>query len=353
MLYDASAEVLILPRQPTDLATEGAGVVAETPKRFGRRPKFLDQVRRILRSRQYSPRTEKAYVFWIRRFILFHNKRHPSTMGPNEVAEFLSNLANEGRVAASTQNQALSALLFLYRHVIGGDIAWVDGIVRTKRPARLPVVLTRTEVLAVLEHIQGMSWLMASLLYGGGLRLMECCQLRVKDVDFGRREIVIRDGKGRKDRVTVLAKSMEKPLREHLGRVQILHREDLGLGLGRVDLPGALETKYPGAAFEWGWQWVFPASRFHKDPKTGDTRRNHRHESVLQRDVKRAVRAAGIAKHATCHTFRHSFATHLLESGMDIRTIQELLGHRDLSTTMIYTHVLNRGGLGVKSPLDP
>jgi integron integrase len=258
----------------------------------------------------------------------------------------------EKKVSASTQNQALSALLFLYRHVLQSDIGWIDGLAPAKRSQRLPVVLTVAEVRGVLDHLGGTSWLMASLLYGSGLRLMECCRLRVKDIDHNRKEITVRDGKGRKDRVTVLPRSLLEPLRAHLTRVRKQHREDLGVALGRVELPGALAVKYPGAVFEWAWQWVFPASRFYVDQSSGERMRHHRHPSVLQRDLKRAVRCAGIAKHATCHTLRHSFATHLLESGTDIRTIQELLGHRDLSTTMIYTHVLNRGGMGVTSPLD-
>jgi integron integrase len=273
-------------------------------------------------------------------------------MGTDEVREFLSWLATEKQVSASTQNQALSALLFLYRDVLGGEIGWIDKIVPAKRSQHLPVVLTPSEVRAVLGHLKGTSWLMASLMFGTGLRLMECCRLRVKDVDFERGEIVVRDGKGRKDRVTMLPDSLKEPLRTHLVRVQEQHVRDLAEGTGAVALPGALERKYPAAAREWGWQWVFPAGRFYADRETGELRRHHRHESVLQRDVKDARRKAGISKPASCHTLRHSFATHLLESGTDIRTIQELLGHRDVTTTMIYTHVLNKGGLGVKSPLD-
>jgi integron integrase len=309
-------------------------------------------VREAVRARHYSPKTEKSYVGWIRRFVLFHRKRHPSEMGAPEVSAFLSWLAAEKRVSASTQNQALSALLFLYREVLGGEIGWIDGIVAAKKPSRLPTVLTPTEVRAVLEHLVGVSRLMACLMYGGGLRLMECCRLRVKDVDFERGEIVVRDGKGNKDRVTVLPVSLTEPLRMHIERVRGLHVRDLAAGTGTVELPAALERKYPGAARAWGWQWVFPASRCYTDRATGEVRRHHRHESVLQRDVRRAVTRSGIAKHASCHTLRHSFATHLLESGADIRTIQELLGHRDVTTTMIYTHVLSKGGLGVKSPLD-
>jgi integron integrase len=246
----------------------------------------------------------------------------------------------------------LSALLFLHRDVLGGDIGWIDKIVPAKRSTRLPVVLTPSEVRAVLGDLKGTSWLMASLVYGTGLRLMECCRLRVKDMDFERREVVVRDGKGRKDRVTMLPDSLKEALRAHLVRVKVQHVRELAGGTGAVALPGALERKYPAAAREWGWQWVFPAARFYADRETGELKRHHRHESVLQRDVKEATRKAWITKPASCHTLRHSFATHLLESGTDIRTIQELLGHRDVTTTMIYTHVLNKGGLGVKSPLD-
>lgn len=315
-------------------------------------PRFLDRVRQALRARHYSPRTEKSYVGWVRRFVLFHNKRHPSEMAAGEIRGFLSYLASDCHVSASTQNQALSALLFLYRHVLEDRMDWIEGIAPARRTARLPAVLTPGEVRAVLEHLRGTSYLMASLLYGAGLRLMECCRLRVKDVDFGRREIRVRDGKGRRDRVTVLPGATAGPLREFLERVREQHRKDLAAGGGQVDLPDALIRKYPGAARAWAWQWVFPAVRPYADGRGRRMRRHHRHPSTLQRDVKRAVCRAGIAKHATCHALRHSFATHLLESGTDIRTIQELLGHRDLSTTMIYTHVLNRGGLGVTSPLD-
>jgi len=315
-------------------------------------PRLLDQVRHALRARHYSPRTERSYISWIRRFILFHGKRHPNEMDKPEITEFLSHLASRGKVSASTQAQALSALLFLYRGVLGRDLAWLDGIVRAKRPLRVPVVLTREEVSVILSNLHGTPWLMASLLYGAGLRVLECARLRIKDVELQRRELVIRDGKGRKDRVTVLPDKLVQPLAAHIERTHAQHREDIRLGAGYVELPFALATKYPSAATEWGWQWVFPATRQYIDPHSGQTRRHHLHESVLQRAVKQAVRIAGIAKPATCHTLRHSFATHLLESGSDIRTIQELLGHSDVSTTMIYTHVLNRGAFAVRSPLD-
>lgn len=318
------------------------------------RPKasLLDQVRHRLRLLHYSLRTEEAYVQFIRRFILYHNKRHPNQMGVDEIRAFLSSLAVEGKVAASTQNVALSALLFLYREVLGRELEYIDGIERAKRPKRIPTVLTRDEVSRVLSHLHGTEHLMASLLYGSGLRLMECIRLRVKDVDFGYMQITVRDGKGEKDRRTVLPAPLIEPLKRHLRRVQFLHEEDVECGYGRVLLPYALERKYPNASTEWGWQWVFPGKKLSKDPRSGIVRRQHASEDGLQRAIRRAVKQAGITKRASSHTLRHSFATHLLENGYDIRTIQELLGHMDVSTTMIYTHVLNRGGRGVKSPLD-
>ncbi len=315
-------------------------------------PRLLDRVRQAVRARHLSPRTERAYVGWIRRFILFHDKRHPAGMGEPDITRFLSSLATAGRVSASTQNQALSALLFLYQQVLNRKLDWLQGIIHAKRPLRLPVVLTRAEVETVLGHLRGTSWLMASLMYGAGLRVMECCRLRIKDVDFARGEIIVRDGKGAKDRITLLPARLAPPLATHLDNVQRIHRQDLERGRGHAPLPGALLRKYPNADREWGWQWIFPATRTYRDRDTGRHHRHHLHESVVQRAVKEAVRAARIAKPASCHTLRHSFATHLLESGYDIRTIQELLGHSDVSTTMIYTHVLNRGGRGVRSPLD-
>jgi integron integrase len=315
-------------------------------------PRLLDRVRLTIRRRHLSPRTEQAYVAWARRFILFHGKRHPGEMGEAEIARFLSSLADHSRVSASTQNQALSALLFLYQEVLGRRLSWLKDVARAKKPLRLPVVLTRAEVEAVLARLDGVPRLMATLLYGAGLRLMDCCRLRVKDLDFGRNEITVRDGKGQKDRVTLLPRLLRQPLLDHLAKVRALHARDVASGRGRTPLPGALDRKYPNAALEWGWQWVFPATRFYRDAATGIWHRHHLHESVLQRAVKEAARSAGLAKPATCHTLRHSFATHLLEDGYDIRTIQELLGHSDVSTTMIYTHVLNRGGRGVRSPLD-
>ena len=315
-------------------------------------PRLLDRVRQRLRARHYSRRTEQSYVGWIRRFILFHHKRHPERLGAPDVGRYLSYLASQRHVSASTQNQAFSAILFLYRDVLGQELVGLDDTPRAKRPERLPLVLAREEVAAVLRRVHGRSWLMCSLMYGAGLRLLECCRLRVKDLDFGRQELTIRDGKGRKDRVSVLPAKVEPSLRAHLERVQRQHAADLAAGAGFVALPDALARKYPNANREWPWQWVFPASRTHVDPSTGERRRHHLHESVLQRDFAAAVRAAHLTKPATCHTLRHSFATHLLETGYDIRTIQELLGHSDVSTTMIYTHVLNRGGQGVRSPLD-
>ena len=315
-------------------------------------PRLLDRVSEAIRTRHYSRRTEKAYVHWIRRFIFFHDKRHPADMGVAEVTAFLTSLAVRDKVAASTQNQALSALLFLYREVLGVELPWLDDVVRAKRPQYLPVVLTRDETRAVLQRLNGVPRVMALLLYGAGLRLLECCRLRVKDVDFATNQIVIRDGKGRKDRVTMLPAAVKTLLMTQIDHVRTQHQADLRRGAGWVELHGALLRKYPNAGREWGWQWVFPATRFYVDRLTGQWRRHHLHESVLQRAVKDAVRAAGLAKPATCHTFRHSFATHLLEDNHDIRTVQELLGHRDVSTTMIYTHVLNRGPAGVRSPAD-
>ncbi|NWG30750.1 MAG: integron integrase [Rhodocyclaceae bacterium] len=297
-------------------------------------------------------RTEDQYVFWIRRFIRFHGLRHPRELGAREVEAFLSDLAVNGRVAASTQNQALSALLFLYREVLKVELPWLENLTRAKPSQRLPVVLTPAEVRAVLDRMAGVYGLMARLLYGTGMRLMECVRLRVKDVDFGRNEIVIRDGKGAKDRVTMLPAALAAPLQEHLQRRRAIYEDDLRDGRAAVWLPDALAKKYPNAATEWGWQYVFCSGSHSVDPRSGVTRRHHIDEKLLQRAMKKAVAAARLAKPATPHTLRHSFATHLLEAGHDIRTVQELLGHADVRTTMIYTHVLNRGGRGVASPLD-
>jgi len=299
-----------------------------------------------------SIRTEEAYVGWVRRFIFANDKRHPRELGAREVEAFLTHLAMHGRVAASTQNQALSALLFLYREVLQQELPWMENIRRAKRPERLPVVLSREEVAALLDEMNGVTWLMASLLYGAGLRLMECVRLRVQDVDFVRREITVRQGKGGKDRRTMLPAIIVDALQGQLAEARRVHERDLAAGFGAVWLPNALARKYPNAAREWAWQYVFPASSRSIDPRSSVERRHHLDETVLQRAVKQAVRRARIDKPATCHTLRHSFATHLLEAGHDIRTIQELLGHKDVSTTQIYTHVLNRGGRGVLSPLD-
>lgn len=315
-------------------------------------PKLLDQVRDVIRRKHYSFRTEQTYLHWTRRFILFHGKRHPREMAEAEVTEFLTFLAREGQVAASTQNQALSALLFLYKEVLRQEIGWLDQVERVKRPARLPVVLTKEEVRKVFAHLHGTHRLMAGLLYGSGLRLMECVRLRVKDVDFGYAQVVVRDGKGARDRVTMLPVNLVQALERHLQKVKVQHDEDLEAGMGSVYLPGALQKKYPNAPKDWSWQYIFPSPRILLDPRSQQKRRHHVEESSLQQAVKKAVRASGIIKPATCHSLRHSFATHLLQNGYDIRTVQELLGHKDLSTTMVYTHVLNKPGIGVESPLD-
>ncbi len=314
--------------------------------------RLLDRVRQAIRARHYSDRTEQAYVAWVARYVRFHGKRHPAEMAEAEVNQFLTHLAVHGRVAASTQNQALAALLFLYAKVLNRPLGQIEGVVRARRPRRLPVVLTRHEVRAVLDELNGTPRLVCTLLYGSGLRLLECLRLRVKDVDFHRHEIRVREGKGHKDRFTVLPSAVREPLRAHLDKVHRQHARDLERGLGRVPLPDALARKYPTADREWAWQWVFPASSHYVDRRTGVRHRHHLHESVIQRAVKEAIRRAALAKLASCHSFRHSFATHLLEDGYDIRTVQELLGHVDVKTTMIYTHVLNRGGKGVRSPMD-
>lgn len=316
------------------------------------KPRLLDQVREALRLRHYSLRTEESYVQWVKRFILFHGKRHPSEMGEQEVTAFLTHLAVDKHVSPSTQNQALSAILFLYKQVMERDLAWLDGVVRAKRHERIPEVLSPPQVHSLLENLDGTYRLMAQLLYGTGMRLMEAVRLRVKDVDFHYRQITVRDGKGSKDRVTVLPDSLIPLLRAHLERVHALHKRDLDAGGGSVYLPFALSRKYPNAQREWAWQYVFPAPGLSVDPRSGVARRHHVYEKNLQRAIKQAAHRARLSSRVTTHTLRHSFATHLLESGADIRTVQELLGHSDVKTTMIYTHVLQRGGRGVQSPLD-
>jgi integron integrase len=320
-----------------------------------RPPRLLDRVRDALRVRHYSPRTEEAYVGWIRRFILFHDKRHPDEMGSVEVVAFLTHLATVGGIAASTQNQALSALLFLYRVVLGRELEGLGDVARAHTQRRLPVVLSRGEANALLRELSGMHEvyaLIGRLLYGAGMRILECLRLRVRDLDFERHQITLRSGKGGRDRPALLPRSAVSGLRAQLERARRLHRVDLEAGEGRVRLPFALARKYPGCATLWEWQWVFPASRISTDPRTGRRHRHHLHETAVQRAVREAGLRAGIDRRVTCHVLRHSFATHLLESGSDIRTVQELLGHRDVRTTQIYTHVLNRGPVGILSPAD-
>jgi len=314
--------------------------------------RLLEQVRDRIRTRHLSYRTEKTYLYWIRRFLWFHDLQHPRDLGAPEIEAFLTSLAVNNRVSASTQNQALAAVLFLYRDALELKLPWLSDVVRAKRPVHIPVVLTRSEVQSILARLQGTIWLVASMLYGSGARINECLQLRVKDVDLARRELVIRDAKGQKDRVTVLPESLVPHLRDHLARVRTLYEADRAVNRPGVALPFALRRKYPDAAMSWPWQWLFPARSFCRDPYSGEYSRFHLLPQNVQRAVKEAIRAAGIEKPASCHTFRHCFATHLLQDGYDIRTVQELLGHADVKTTMIYTHVLNRGGRGVRSPLD-
>ncbi len=315
-------------------------------------PRLLDRMRTALRARHYSRRTERTYLGWVRRYIFFHNVRHPAEMSEAEINAFLTHLAVKGKVSASTQNQALSALLFLYRHVIGREVGDLGNVIRARKPKRLPVVMTREEVKAVLAQLEGDKLLMASLMYGSGLRLMECLRLRVKDVDFSRGQMLVRNGKGAKDRITMLPEECQARLKDHLEEVQATHGKDLEDGWGSVRMPDALARKYPGAPKEWRWQWVFPQERRWKNTRSGEEGRHHLHATILQRAVREAVRRARVLKHVGCHSFRHCFATHLLEDGYDIRTIQELLGHKDVRTTMIYAHVLNKGGQGVRSPID-
>lgn len=327
---------------------EGGAPAARRPQA----PRLMDEVRRRMRLNHYSLRTEQAYTGWVRRFILANGKRHPRELGGAEVERFLSGLAVDGEVAASTQNQALSALLFLYRQVLKIELPWLQQMVRAKRPRRLPSVLSRDEVTQLLAMMDGRAWLVASLLYGTGMRLMECLRLRIKDIDFARNEILIRDGKGGKDRHTVLPRALIDPLQREIDRARRLHARDLAEGFGQTRLPHALARKYPRAASDPGWQFVFPSARRSRDPLEGCERRHHFDDAVLARSLRQARTRSGIMKPVSAHTLRHSFATHLLEAGYDLRTIQELLGHKDVATTQIYTHVLNRGGRGVLSPLD-
>jgi integron integrase len=338
----------LLPDDDDGIVVVGKSSVGTS---VGKEPRLLDQVRGAIRARHFSRRTELAYVHWIRRFIVFHDKRHPSTMGAREIAAFLTWLAVDRRVAASTQNQALCAVLFLYRDVLHVPVDAIESVPRARTPVRVPVVLSTDEVRTVLSELTGVPRLAASLLYGAGLRLQECLELRVKDLDFERREITVRRGKGQKDRRVMMPDALHDPLRRHLDAVRRQHQADLAAGLGRVVLPDALVRKYQNANKEWVWQFVFPAGRICRDERYGPPSRFHLHESVIQRAATEAARRSGVPKRVGCHTLRHSFATHLLESGYDIRTVQELLGHADVSTTMIYTHVLSRGGLGVKSPM--
>ena len=314
--------------------------------------KLLDQVRRSIRLHHYSIRTERAYVGWIRRFILFHDKRHPKDLGEQEIAAFLTWLAVDRHVAASTQDQALSALVFLYREVIGRSVRIEGDVVRAKKPRNLPVVLTPSEVGDVLAAMSGEYWLMAALMYGSGLRVMECVRLRVKDLDFGMRCLVVRRGKGAKDRVVTLADSLMPKLKVHLQSVRAVFEKDAAADRANVWLPDALARKFPSAPSEWIWQYVFPSERLSTDPRTGEVRRHHVHERSIQKAVRVAAQRVGVKKRVTCHVLRHSFATHLLMSGADIRTVQEQLGHKDLKTTQIYTHLVGRGGSAVRSPLE-
>jgi len=333
--------------QRASQSTEPLGLFSGKP-----RPRLYDSIIEVLRVHHYSLRTERAYVQWIRRFILFHRPRHPRELSEADANRFLTHLAVKEHVAASTQNQALSAILFLYDKVLEQPLDRIKGVVRARRPKRLPVVLTVDEVSRVMARLSSEKWLVAMLLYGGGLRLLEALRLRVKDLDFERGEITVCEGKGDKDRVTMLPQAVIPPLQEHLRAVQRIHQQDLADGYGRVELPHALARKYPNANRQWRWQFAFPQERRWRNRQTGEQGRHHMDESLVQKAVSSAVRAAGLTKRVTCHTFRHSFATHLLLSGYDIRTVQELLGHKDVRTTMIYTHVLNRGGRGVRSPAD-
>ena len=316
------------------------------------KPRLLVQIRQVIRVKHYSLRTEESYINWIKRFTFFHNKKHPIEMGEKEIREFITHLAKNEKVSGSTQNQALCAMVFLYKNVLKKELENTISIYWAKRPKKLPVVFSKNEAIAVLNKLKGTHWLVGMLLYGSGLRLSESLELRVKDIDFDYNQIIVRDAKGEKDRSTMLPQKIIKPLKEHLEKVKIIHENDLKNGFGTVYLPYAIERKYLNAKFEWNWQHFFPATKISTDPRSGVQRRHHLYDTVIQKAIKQAIRDAGITKHASCHTFRHSFATHLLESGYDIRTIQELLGHNNVETTMIYTHVINQGGKGVRSPAD-
>ena len=315
------------------------------------KPKLLDEVKYLIRMKHYSRRTEEAYIKWIRQYVVFNGIKHPDELESKHVEGFLKFLAVNKNVAAATQNQALCAIVFLYKHVLKKDLGDIE-LIWAKRAKKLPVVFTRKEVKLILDNMHGMYWIMANLLYGAGLRLLECLRLRVQDIDFEYEQLVIRDGKGKKDRITILPDIVKEPLKEHLKKIEKIHIKDLNNGYGKVYLPYALEKKYPKASTEFIWQYVFPSTQISMDPRSGIMRRHHLDESVLQRAVKTAMKNAGIKKFGNCHSFRHSFATHLLEDGYDIRTVQELLGHESLNTTMIYTHVMKKGGFGVKSPAD-
>jgi integron integrase len=339
-------QMLMIPSQKLTAPNK---LCAEKP---APKPKLLDCLRLAMQSRHYSVRTEKTYCHWVTRYIFFHHVRHPAEMAEREINEFLTYLAVREKVSASTQNQALSALLFLYRHVLHMEIGEFGEIVRARKSVHLPVVMTREEVRLVLNNLTGVMWLICSLMYGTGLRLMECLNLRIQDIDFSGNQIIVRNGKGNKDRITMLPQVLKKPFLAHLSYVKQLHLKDLSEGYGKIQLPFALDRKYKNATSEWGWQFVFPQENRWINIYTGEQGRHHIHETIVQRNVKDAVRRSGLTKHASCHTFRHSFATHLLENGYDIRTVQELLGHKDVRTTMVYTHVLNRPGKGVLSPAD-
>ncbi len=315
-------------------------------------PKLLDQIREVIRRKHYSIRTEKAYVDWAKRFIYFHNKCHPKDMGKTEITQFLNYLAVGRKVTASTQNQALSAIVFLYREVLDQDFGWLENLEYAKRPEKLPVVFNKNEVKAVLSSLEGINWIIANVLYGSGLRITECTRLRILDIDFDYKQIIVRDGKGQKDRGTMLPEILIEALRKQMEKVELLHKIDVNEGYGAVYLPFALERKYPNASKEFRWQYLFPAAKRSVDPRSGIIRRHHIGQSQIQRAVRSTVRNLKIKKNGTFHTFRHSFATSLLEAGYDIRTVQELLGHKDVSTTMIYTHVMKKGGKGVQSPAD-